>query len=166
MITPSEVLSLLEYNPLTGLFRWRDSNYSFKKDWFKGAVGNAGRYCYIRIKRRTFTAHKLAWVCFYGEWPVCSLDHINRDGLDNRLYNLRLATRAQNGINRGKQRNNTSGYKGVIRNRQGNWFAQIKKDRRAVYLGIFPDRVSAAKAYDAKAREMFGVFATLNFPNG
>jgi len=162
-VTVADVVAALQYDAATGMFRWRDDNYSYKKGWWHGSLGNEGRYYYFRIKRKLFTAHVLAWVCSYGGWPS-SLDHINRDGRDNRLSNLRLANKSGNGANRGKQINNTSGYKGVYKDRYGYWRAKVKKDQQDIYLGRFDDKVAAAKAYDKKAREIFGEYAGLNFP--
>jgi hypothetical protein len=91
-------------------------------------------------------------------------DHINGDGLDNRRANLRPATHAENMRNRRIQRNNTSGFKGVYRTRNGRWRARItvvgqgKRD-----LGTHATAEAAARAYDAAAVELFGEFARPNF---
>ena len=91
-------------------------------------------------------------------------DHINGDGLDNRRSNLRRATHGQNMANKGRYRNNTSGFKGVSRRRSGRWFAQIQAQGTHRYLGQFDTAEDAARAYDAAAVEAFGEFARLNFP--
>ena len=90
-------------------------------------------------------------------------DHINEDKLDNRKCNLRICTQHQNQINRGKQKNNTSGYKGVSRKRK-KWVAQIKFMGKIFRNGLYDDVIEAAHAYDKKAKELFGEFAKLNFP--
>lgn len=67
-------------------------------------------------------------------------DHINRDRLDNRKVNLRTATRTENAINRGKNKNNTSGFKGVSWNKGNNkWLAHIKVNYKLINLGTFRD---------------------------
>lgn len=75
-------------------------------------------------------------------------DHINGNKLDNRKENLRTATSSQNGINRGKQINNTSGHKGI--NWYANaWVAEIKVNQKKIHLGRFKnidDAVAARKA--------------------
>lgn len=92
------------------------------------------------------------------------VDHINRDTLDNRRENLRLATHSQNAINRGKHRDNTSGYKGVSWfKRDQKWKAQIVTNRKHTYLGLFDNPIDAALAYDQAAKELHGEFANLNF---
>lgn len=95
------------------------------------------------------------------------VDHINGNGLDNRRENLRLCTNAQNLMNRGAQRNNTTGYKGVTwdrREKVKKYCAQIKFHKKTLRLGYFKTPEEAARVYDAKARELFGEFAVLNFP--
>lgn len=93
------------------------------------------------------------------------VDHADHNGLNNQRSNLRHATVAQNCQNRKKRSDNTSGYKGV--SPQGKkWKASIKTKNKQTYLGTFSDPVDAAKAYDAKAIELFGEFAALNFPEG
>lgn len=96
--------------------------------------------------------------------PRVFVDHINGNGVDNSRANLRIATNAQNLRNRSTPICNTSGVKGVFARRGGRrWRAQIKVDDRALYLGDFDTREEAAAAYDAKAAELFGPFARLNF---
>lgn len=93
------------------------------------------------------------------------IDHINRNGLDNREINLRVATHQQNSCNRTQPRNNTSGFKGVFREkRTGKWRACIRVNGRREYLGTYETKEQAAHAYDAAARHHFGAFAWLNYP--
>jgi hypothetical protein len=93
------------------------------------------------------------------------VDHINGNGLDNRRCNLRIATHGQNQMNRRKQlKKSTSKYKGVSLNKKdGKWFAEIDYNGIHYHIGSFIDEVDAAKAYDEKARELFGEFARPNF---
>jgi len=92
------------------------------------------------------------------------VDHIDGNGLNNQRSNLRICTKAQNGMNRGKQANNSSGYKGVGWDRTRNkWRAQIKIGQGSVFIGRFDRLEDAIKAYDAKALELFGEFAKTNF---
>jgi hypothetical protein len=95
------------------------------------------------------------------------VDHINHNGLDNRKENLRLCTVAQNSLNARPRNlpNKTSKYKGVSFNKQRKLFvAATKHHKKTYYLGGFKDETDAAKAYDKKAKELFGEFAFLNFP--
>lgn len=90
-------------------------------------------------------------------------DHINGDGLDNRKSNLRLSSNAQNLANSSKNRNNTSGFKGVARSSSGRkWTAQIMVNRKSRFLGSFDEKIKAAKAYDNESKRLYGEFARLN----
>lgn len=76
--------------------------------------------------------------------------------------NCRWATAGMNSRNKGKQRNNTSGYKGL--NKKGDkWAAQIGFDGKNIYLGIYDTKEEAAKAYDDAAKMYHGEYACLNF---
>jgi len=91
-------------------------------------------------------------------------DHVNGNGLDNRRANLRPATRSQNGANRRKVVKTASSFKGVTRYAVTRWRAYITKDQARIHLGVFESELSAASAYDCAARELFGEYAALNFP--
>lgn len=91
------------------------------------------------------------------------VDHINGDKLDNRRSNLRICTNAQNLMNRGFNKNNKSGYKGVSFQKSANkWEAKIMVDKRSYYLGLFMTKEAAAKAYNIAAKKLHGEFAKLN----
>lgn len=91
------------------------------------------------------------------------IDHINRDGLDNRRSNLRLATTFENHRNIGLRKDNKTGYKGVFwLEKSGRWLASIRINGRTKYLGLYNDIIEAAKVYNAAAIELFGEFAWLN----
>jgi hypothetical protein len=91
------------------------------------------------------------------------IDHKNRDGLDNRRANLRVATTRENAANTKMYKNNTTGYRGVsLDAKQGRWYVQIKVFGKNTHLGSFKSKDAAALAYNIKALEVFGEFATLN----
>jgi hypothetical protein len=89
-------------------------------------------------------------------------DHINRNTLDNREENLRTCTHAQNQRNRVKNKNNTSGYKGVFRSGK-KWQARIWIGKQLKYIGTWDTAQEAAIAYDKIANELHGEFANTNF---
>jgi hypothetical protein len=92
------------------------------------------------------------------------VDHANGDGLDNRRSNLRESTYELNGANKLKRRDSQSQFKGLTKNRNGKWVAQIGSSKTNIYLGQFDLEEDAARAYDEAARIRFGEWATLNFP--
>jgi hypothetical protein len=91
------------------------------------------------------------------------IDHIDQDGLNNTRQNLRYATRSQNRANVKIRKDNKSGYKGVCYNsKTGKWRAYIQKDRRWSQIGMFNTPIEAARAYNKKAKELFGEYAWQN----
>ncbi|MDD5006698.1 MAG: HNH endonuclease [Candidatus Omnitrophica bacterium] len=94
-------------------------------------------------------------------------DHIDGNKLNNQRFNIRVCNQSQNSLNRNKQPTNTTGYKGVsIRktNKYKKFRAHLTAYGKQYDIGCFHTAIEAAKAYDAKARELFGEFARLNFP--
>jgi len=96
-----------------------------------------------------------------GPGRKIQVDHIDPPStLDNRRSNLRLATNSQNMLNRGRQGNNKSGYKGVFFcPRYGKWQATIYLNRKIHYLGRFYSAEAAHLAYEAKSKELHGEFS-------
>lgn len=94
------------------------------------------------------------------------IDHKNRNTLDNRRANLRVATHLQNARNRVKINKKCSSiYKGVCRHKyRERWMCQINLKGKSIHLGYFDDEVEAAKCYDEAAKKYHGEFACLNFP--
>lgn len=91
-------------------------------------------------------------------------DHRNHNGLDNRLFNLRSCDSFQNQQNGKRRKNGSSKFKGVCWHKIAQkWQAQIKFKCKFIYLGSFDNEIEAAKAYDTKAKELFGEFACTNF---
>lgn len=94
------------------------------------------------------------------------VDHRDTNGLNNQRYNLRLATQAQNLRNRGKNINNTTGFKGVtFCKTTGRFRAQIKVDYKMIHLGRFSKVEDAAKAYAAAAAKLHGEFHRIKGEN-
>ena len=94
------------------------------------------------------------------------VDHIDRNGLNNRKSNLRFCTSSQNLCNTVSIRGSSSRYKGVCwHKREKQWVASIQFNKKSYYLGDFDNEIDAAKAYDKKAKVLHGQFACLNLPD-
>lgn len=142
-----------------------DESYELIKDkklyYFSGKWGNP--YCTVVIrvdgKRKVIPLHRIITSC-----PKHMIvDHINGNGLDNRLENLRVCTKAQNMSNQKIHKNNKSGYKGVVRLKENTWEAKINSNKVRIHLGKFSSPQDAAMAYDKAARIYHGEFAITNF---
>lgn len=91
------------------------------------------------------------------------VDHVDRNRLNNRRSNLRIATSLQNGHNQGKRRAGTSHYKNVYRDAgRGKWAAYINYDGTRMMIGRYDDEVEAAYAFDQFALALQGEFAVFN----
>jgi len=92
------------------------------------------------------------------------VDHINRNGLDNRKQNLRFCTQKENSRNQVGTKNSTSKFKGVCFDKNRNkWMSKIRVDYKTLFIGRFKNEIEAAKAYDKAAKIHFKEFAYLNF---
>jgi len=92
------------------------------------------------------------------------VDHINGNTLDNRRCNLRNTSTSENAMNNKKTNApRSSKYKGVTHTKDGKWKAHIGKDDEDIHIGYFDSEEEAAKAYDAKAKTLFGDKARINF---
>ena len=90
------------------------------------------------------------------------IDHINGDSLDNRECNLRFATRSLNMHNRGPQKNNTTGYKGVCFDKnRGKYMASISVNRKQYNLGRFDTAEEAAAAYQKRAQQVYPILKAI-----
>jgi hypothetical protein len=94
------------------------------------------------------------------------VDHQNHNGLDNRRTNLRIATWEENCWNKRKPvSRGSSRFKGIMWDkRRSTWQAMIGYKGKKIFIGYFDDETAAARAYDTKAKELYGEFAALNFP--
>lgn len=124
-----------------------------------GWQGGRGRI-YIKIDRKTYLAHRLAWLYTYGHFPATDIDHKNLNPLDNRMSNLRLASRAENQANREMLAANKCGFKGVNFHKASSKFiAQISFRGKKLYLGIYETPEQASLVYQQKAVQLYGEFA-------
>lgn len=156
-LTQEQLFSQLSYDKETGIFkRKEDRNWFCSRGDTAGYVTTTGHRV-IRVLGTKYRAHRLAWLYVYGKNPTLLIDHRDGDGDNNSISNLRLATHSQNAFNTGLPKINTSGHKGIYK--VGKlWLAQAKLKGKTYKLGKFSDKVSAAEAYRAFARENHGEF--------
>lgn len=129
------------------------------KKWFAYQSGRNPKTLYVatKVNGRKIILHRLLLGATNRSEIV---DHINGDGLDNRRLNLRICAQRENLRNRGINRNNTSGYKGVSwENHTNKWAAKIVVDGKTIHLGRFNDKQDAAIAYKIAAIRFHGRFA-------
>lgn len=148
ILTQTRLKELLDYDPDTGVFRWRIHKPPIilgKEAGNKSTIG----YMRINVDVKSYYSHRLAWLYMYGHLPENEIDHINHNRSDNRIANLREVTHSQNHRNQSLQKSNTSGVVGVCWVRsKGKWLAQITAKGKHMYLGIFEsfgDAVAARK---------------------
>ncbi len=152
-ITHDELLSILSYDPATGLFHWTvDRSPTVRAGRVTGTVNDRG-YVFVRIDGRSIRAHRLAWFFVHRRWPKNSIDHIDGDKANNRLANLREATSTENARNKP-----CLGYS-VVKNKF--YMAQIKVNHRNHYLGLFKTAAEARAAYEAAALKYHGDFSAV-----
>lgn len=176
--SPEVLRQLLRYEPETGKLFWKERGTEWFADarykaevnavWWNrkwsgaealtadnGAGYRTGRVLGLKVK-----AHRVAFAIYHGKWPNGEVDHINGDTSDNRINNLRDATKSENMRNRALHSNNTSSIKGVSwRKDVKKWSAQIYVDRKQIHLGYFDDMEEAARVRAAAAAKYHGEFA-------
>lgn len=123
------------------------------------ALGYGTTYRKIKIDGTMYRAHRVAWALHYGVWPVGLIDHINKDGADNRIANLRLATHSQNAANSGPRSGRALPRGVVFDARSDRYYSYGTKNYKKTYLGCFKNQKSAEAAYAAWSRENNGEFA-------
>lgn len=182
--TPQQLRQLLRYEPETGKLFWiaqTDAWYFYDSErrtarhamaqWNSKYAGkeaftstNASGHKRGRLAGRGLLAHRVIWAIYHGEWPAECVDHINMDPADNRICNLRAATKRQNGCNRKPLRGASSQYLGVLWCKPSKkWAARISVNNKPLHLGVFSREIDAARAYDAAALKLHGEFARPNF---
>lgn len=153
--------------PLTrGMFALVDDADFESVNQFKWCVQKSKKSFYaVRAVRRSDGKKSLQYLHRFLISIKSRLDHRDGDGLNNQRHNLRPATCAQNGANRKKTSGGTSAFKGVHWTAANKpWQSRIQINGEREHLGNFESEQDAARAYDIAAKEKFGEFAKLNFP--
>jgi len=168
MIDLDDLRRHLKYDPETGEFSWirryRNENGRSANALVLGVplknVSPSNGYVRIGFRGTRYLAHRLAWFYVHGRFPRFCIDHVNGDRADNRICNLREATRSQNLWNVPLKAANTSGYKGVSWDRTRNKFqAKVTVHGKQIHLGRFDSAAEAYQVYCAAAKKYHGDFA-------
>ncbi len=158
-ITHERLLQVLHYDPLTGI--WTALiNRRRTRAGSHPAVLNTQGYIQLGVDGRIYLSHRLAWFYVHGVW-IDEVDHRDLDKTNNRLANLRDATRSQNSANKPAQSNNKSGLKGVSwfpGSVSNPWRAAIGYEKKQIHLGLFSTKEEAHAAYVAAAERLYGEF--------
>ncbi len=151
------------YDDDQGVLIRRKNSANRKAGEVAGYVGDNG-YRLIRVQGAMYGSHRLIWIFFNGPIPEgYEIDHANGNQFDDRISNLRLASRMENMRNRAMYKNNSSGYKGVCfepkRKGANPWRARIVVNKKRIALGMYPSPELAHEAYKKAALKFFGEFA-------
>jgi hypothetical protein len=154
-LTADEVRRLLDYDPNTGVFTWRERRGGKASQGSAAGSPQTNGYIHILVHRRAYKAHRLAWLLMHGEWPQAQIDHKNRVRHDNRIANLRLASQSENSQNAARKKTNSTGVCGV------SWYKRTGKWSVRLYLGgqiywckhfaCFAQAVKARRAVETEA---------------
>lgn len=175
--TPEELRQLLRYEPETGKLFWKErsanmfpagntSSESNCQSWNKRMAGkeaflrkNKG-YGMAEIFHMPMTAHRVIWAIWYGEYPSDEIDHINTIRDDNRISNLRIASRSENEFNTKARKGSVSGLKGAHwHGAKKRWRARISAHGKDIFLGYHDTPEAAHAAYCEAAKKYHGEFA-------
>ncbi|AUX94248.1 HNH endonuclease [Mixta gaviniae] len=143
LLTHEYLIDNLYYNKETGLFTWVKPRKRITVGSYAGCQNLAG-YITICLDKKIYRAHRLAWFFINGSWPDGEIDHINGIKTDNRISNLRQATRSENQRNQNAPKTNTSGIKGVSWDKKHKrWHAQCMVDKKLYNIGRYKDKADA-----------------------
>ena len=145
-----------------GTLRWKipKQGRSLGGQAFTTRAGPGKKYLRGMFQGVMLSAHRVVWALTYDQWPDGWIDHIDGDTTNNRPENLRIADPKLSNHNR---RYGRCPYVGVYFFKNG-YVAQIQRDGTHEYLGRFKTAEEAAKVRDARAKELYGKDALLNFP--
>jgi hypothetical protein len=156
---PSQEVLREKFDYIDGNLIWKKSQYGLAAGAKAGTIMKRG-YVIVGVNSTRYYAHRLVWIWHYGEIQTEMIDHINGLRHDNKIENLRQATRSQNFQNRKISSANTSGIKGVcFCKTKKMWIAKVQLDKKVVFCKYFHAKEDAAIAYQTESKKYFGNFA-------
>lgn len=153
--TSEELHKFFLYEAVSGKLYWRvNRGQRVKAGDEAGSQHNKG-YLAVEVEGVAYLVHRVIWCMIHGEWPEKFIDHEDLDKQNNRLHNLRQASRSGNNCNQAMRSDNTSGVKGVNWNtRQGKWIARVQVNGKRIQVGCFDSLEDAEKAVqDARSKQ-------------
>lgn len=159
------VRELLNYSTDTGIFTWRIRRGGVARVGQIAGSDNGEGYLRIRIDGTKQLSHRLAWLYVHGVWPEYDIDHINGVRSDNKISNLRCATRSENAQNQSSEhrKKNGIGLIGVSLHKATKKFqASIKIKGKQYHLGLFKTPNDAHEAYLLEKNKIHPFSARLN----
>lgn len=147
-LTREAVAEVIDYDPESGVFRWKVGRGRTNAGDVAGTTGNSKGYRVIGVMGRYYAAHRLAFLIMTGNWPSQHVDHINGQRDDNRFSNLREVSNSWNAQNIKKARkDSTTGLLGVVPVKGGMFEARIMVNGRIRHLGRFSTPEVAHSVY-------------------
>lgn len=165
MLTQEKLKEILNYDPETGLFKWKERTWlEGKQKTFNvrfsgkiaGSLSNSG-YLQIGINNKDYLCHRLAWFYIHGYWPKDYIDHIDRNKTNNKISNLRLATNSENSQNIVKchPNNKYSKLLGAHYDKRRNlYYSVIVINKKRNWIGWFKTAIEAHNAYVIEKRKI------------
>lgn len=153
-LTQERLIEILDYNQTTGLFSWK-FNFGNASVGATAGCKHENGYIEIGVDGAVYKAHRLAWLYAYGVWPEAEIDHINGVRDDNRICNLREASRADNMQNKRTYKSSSSGLLGAMFHKSsGKWSAAIQVNGKRKHLGLFDTAEAAHFAYCVAKKQL------------
>lgn len=160
MLTSKEASELFEYDPVDGVLYWKPlpERYpngrirakAYRRRIAAGSFNHKRNFINVQYNGINYKAHRIIWLLVYGHYPEAHIDHVNGNGSDNRLENIRIATNAENNQNLTVRKDNTSGFQGVWFNKKrGKFSAELCVGKKRIRKYGF---LTAEQAYDEYLR--------------
>ncbi len=159
MLTQKRLHETVDYDPETGIFRWKMQKSNHRKIGAIAGTPHLMGYWVIGIDRRRYLAHRLAWFWVHGKWPDAMIDHIDHNRQNNAIANLRQATNSENLANSHAHKRSKTGVRGVsIHRPSGRYRVQLGKNKKQIHIGYFSSFDEACRAASVAAATVHNEF--------